>query len=204
MDNKARKDDIVEAMLPCVPFEGWSMAGARRAAQECGQSAAMARAVFPGGTTAILSHFAAWADERMMMRLEGTDPAALRVRDRIRTAVMARFAVLQPWREAERRALACWAVPGRGAAGARVLWRTADTIWNWAGDTARDYNRYTKRGLLCGVIGSATLAFLGDDSEDMSVTGAFLDRRIDNVLQLGRLRGRTGNAPRFFVRDRRP
>ena len=107
---------------------------------------------------------------------------------------MARMEVLQPFREAERQALAWWSLPHRQARGVRVLWRTADRIWGWAGDKAADYNRYTKRALLSGVIGATTLAWLGDDNGNMEEAEAFLDRRIENVMKWGNRLGRVKDA----------
>jgi len=192
--NAEIKEKIVLAMLPDVPFDGWSMATAQKAAVSCGYDAGMAAAVFPGGLPDILDSFSGWADGQMMQALDKTDPQALRVRDRVRAGVMARFEALAPYKEAERLAVAYWAAPLRSVRGSKILWRTADRIWNWAGDTATDYNRYTKRGLLSGVLASSTLVFLDDESEDMEITRAFLDRRIENVMQLGRFLGKIKKA----------
>jgi len=103
---------------------------------------------------------------------------------------MERFYIMQDYRQAEQAALAFWAVPLHSPKAGRVLWRTADRIWNRAGDTATDYNHYTKRGLLSGVIGSVALVWLNDDSDGLKTTEDFLGRRIENIMQLGRFLGR--------------
>src|SRR5690606_36576516 len=66
---------------------------------------------------------------------------------------------------------------------ARMGWRVADKMWRLAGDTATDYNHYTKRVMLSAVYGSTMGVFLDDDSEDYAETKAFLDRRIENIMQ---------------------
>lgn len=192
MDDNTRvtRDDILEKLLPDIPFSGWSWPAVCTAAEKAGYGPDMAAAVFPGGLGDAVGHFSDWADRGMMAALAGTDPETLRVRDRVRTAVDARLAFLRPHREAVRAALSYWAMPPRGARAGGVVWRTADRIWEWAGDTATDYNRYTKRTLLCGVIASTTLAWLGDDSADMAATRAFLNRRIENVMQWGKFVGK--------------
>lgn len=192
--NAEIQQEIIAAMLPDVPFDGWTMQGARRAAITCGYDGAMADAVFPGGLGDVMSGFSDWADGQMMAALGNVDANALRVRERIAEAVMARLEALRPYREAERLALSYWAVPTRSLRAGRNLWRTADRIWVWAGDTATDYNRYTKRGLLSGVIGATMLVFVEDDSEDLAASRAFLMRRIENVMQLGRVIGRIKKA----------
>jgi ubiquinone biosynthesis protein COQ9 len=60
-----------------------------------------------------------------------------------------------------------------------------------AGDRATDYNYYTKRLLLAGVLSSTTLFWLNDRSKDHAATWAFLDRRIDEVLKVGGRLGKT-------------
>lgn len=184
------RDAIIVSALPHVPFDGWSEAALAQAARNAGYDPGMARAVFPGGVAEALDHFSDWADRRMLERLAGTDPGSLRVRDRVRAAVEARLEILRPHREAVRRALVWRAVPPRGAGAARAVWRTADRIWNWAGDTATDYNRYTKRGLLCGILASATLYWLNDETPDMQATRTYVDRRIETVLKLGKVIGK--------------
>lgn len=187
-----RRDAIIEAALPSIPFDGWSMATLEQAAAQAGYEPAMARAVFPGGVTDALDHFSDWTDRAMLAQLP--DPESLRVRDRIRAAVLARLEVLEPYREAEKLALAHWSRLSRGVKGSRLLWRTADRIWVWAGDTATDYNHYTKRMLLSGVIGATLLAWLNDDTAGRTSTASFLDRRIENVMRLGQFIGKLKKA----------
>ncbi len=184
------RDSVLVAALVHVPFDGWTMEVLRCGAEEAGFSPDMAPAVFPGGVPEAVNYFSSWADRQMLVALETVDPESLRIRDRIRIALETRFDLLLPHREAVRMALAYWSVPPRGLRAGKAVWRTSDIMWEWAGDTATDYNRYTKRGLLTGILAPATLVWLNDDSDDMSITKAFLDRRIENVMQLGKFIGR--------------
>jgi ubiquinone biosynthesis protein COQ9 len=109
--------------------------------------------------------------------------AAMKVRARIRELILFRLEAIRPHREALRRALAILALPGNFAAAARLAWRAADRIWRLAGDTATDFNHYSKRAILVGVYGSTSLVFLDDSSEDLLATRAFLDRRIEDVMR---------------------
>lgn len=190
----AIKEKILAALLPNVPFDGWTREAAEAAAVECGYGPEMVRAVFPGGVGDILDYFSQWVDARMMHALAEIDPGSLKIRERIKVAVMARFAVLNEHKDAEKLAVAYWALPGRHLRAGRIIWRTADVIWTWAGDTAQDYNHYTKRGLLSGILGSAKMVFIGDESGELDITGAFVDRRIENVMQFGRIIGKIKKA----------
>lgn len=195
------RDNILMAVLPEVPFDGWTWHAVEAAAVKAGYESAMAASVFPGGLADVLDHFADLADRWMLERLQDTDPESLRVRDRVSVAVMARFRALYQYREAVRQSATYWMVPTRTARGGKSTWHTADRIWDWAGDTATDYNRYTKRTLLCGVLVSTTLAWLDDDSAGMQETAAFLARRIENVMSVGKIVGKAKSFS-FFKKSR--
>lgn len=188
------RDDILQAALPAVPFDGWSWAVIEKAAEEAGHRPVVAQAVFPGKMPDVLDGFADLADRGMLAALEDINPGDLRIRDRVREALLARYRFLQPHKEALRQSTKFFLNPARKPMGAKIVWRTADRIWDWAGDDAQDYNRLTKRGLLSGIIVSTTLAWLEDASEDMDRTKAFLDRRIENVMQLSKVLGKFKKA----------
>jgi ubiquinone biosynthesis protein COQ9 len=143
----------------------------------------------------------AWFDavDRAMLqafppeRIEG-----MKIRERIRELILFRFELILPQREALRRALAILAMPQNLAQGARLAWRAADRIWRLAGDTATDFNHYSKRATLITVYGSTSLVFLDDDSEGLAATRAFLDRRIDDVMAFEKAKARwKGTATRM-------
>lgn len=185
------RDKIIETVLPDVPFDGWTWDGIKQAAVKAGYEADMASAVFPAGLKDAVAHFADLADRWMLTALEGVNPENMRVRDRVSYCVLTRFDALRPHKEAVRRALSYWSLPGgRSMKAGKTVWRTADRIWDWAGDTATDYNRYTKRGLLSGILATTMLVWLDDDSENEQKTRDFLDRRIENVMQFGRILGK--------------
>lgn len=189
-DTNEIRDRILEAALPDVPFDGWTWDLIEKSSVKCGYKEDMAAAVFPGRMADVLDHFADRADRWMMERLQAIDPEDLRVRDRVKTAVLARLRSLYPWREAVRQSASFWAVPTRVRRAGKITWRTADRIWIWAGDRSEDYNFYTKRSLLCGVLVSTLLAWLDDDSQGMMETEGFLDRRIESVLMIGKAVGK--------------
>ena len=63
-------------------------------------------------------------------------------------------------------------------------------MWRLAGDTATDYNHYTKR-LTLGSIYAATLAvYVNDTSEDHADTRAFVERRIEGIMKFEKAKAR--------------
>jgi len=184
------RDRILLQALPHIAFDGWCWDVAEESALSCGYDKTMARAVFPAGLSDFVGHLSDWADRQMLENLADINPEDHRVRDRVRMAVLARIAVLAPWKESVRRAMAYWVMPPRSVMATQYIWRTADRIWDWAGDVSDDYNRYTKRGLLSGVLSATMLAWLQDDGGDPETIEAFLDRRIAHVMKMGQWMGR--------------
>lgn len=184
------RDAILEHALPAVIFHGWTDALLNEAVRESGYEAAYSQAVFPAGAPDLVDHFADWTDRQMLAALEDHDPSSLRVRDRVALAVKTRVDCLSPHKEAVRLALSYWATPLRSSSGISALWRTADHIWVWAGDTATDYNRYTKRVLLSGVISATFLYWMNDQNNDKAALSDFVERRIGEVLNIGRFFGK--------------
>ena len=80
------------------------------------------------------------------------------------------------------------ALPQYALDGATCVWRTCDTIWRAIGDTSADFNWYTKRGLLAGVVTSTMLYWFADQSEDFEDTQKFIDRRIADVMQIEKVK----------------
>jgi len=189
-DSFDKQEKILLAALEDVPFDGWSWSVVEDAAIKVGYDKAMAQAVFPEKLEDVLRFFSFWADQKMVEELEKIDTANMGVRERVETAVIKRFKVLEPYKESVRAKSVYWLSPFRKIAAAKIIWTTSDVIWEWAGDQATDYNRYTKRGLLSGVLVSTSVAWLNDTSDNHQETLAFLERRLDNVLKVGKFIGK--------------
>ncbi len=184
------KDRILLSALENVAFDGWTWEVIEDAAVDCGFDSSMAFAVFPEKIEDVLIHFSRWADDKMIETLNDQDFSGTRIRDKIEQAVITRFNILNPHKESVQKAAAYWIGPVKSIQATKSIWHTADVIWNWAGDTATDYNRYTKRTLLSGVLSTTTLRWLNDPDKDFIKTKEFLSRRINNVLTVGQKTGK--------------
>ena len=197
---------LVEAMLPHVPFDGWSHTALAAAARETGIDSDIAAMALPD-VPAMLTVWTAGVNAHMAQAMAETHD--LKVRDRIRMALVTRLE--QGDREVTRRALNLLAQPQHAALSARLLWQAADAIWRAAGDTATDYNHYTKRLIVSGIYSAILLHWTQDDSENFAATRAFIDRRIDGVMRFektkAKLTGMMSKMPdpaRFLGRLRYP
>lgn len=191
------RDRLLLATLPHVAFESWSGAALRAGCADAGLAAEQGKLIFPDGAREMIAHWSAWSDRQMLETIHlRPDFDALRVRERIAAAVRARVSVNGPWRETLRRTIALLALPPNAALGLSCTWRTLDAIWYACGDSSSDFSFYSKRATLAGVYGATVLYWLDDSSEESADTWAFLDRRIDDVMRLPKLRGQLQNI--FF------
>ncbi|THH36823.1 COQ9 family protein [Aliishimia ponticola] len=179
----AMKDRLLDAALSNVPFDGWSEDTFKAAVADTEIAPDVARNVCPRGAVDLALAFHARGDAAMLARLDAEDLSDLRFRDKIAAAVRYRLEAVTD-KEAVRRGTILFSLPMHAATGAKAIWGTADKIWTALGDTSDDVNWYTKRATLSGVYGSTVLFWLGDDSADHAATWDFLDRRIDNVMQI--------------------
>ncbi len=193
-DPEHLKERILLVTLPHVPFEGWSQASIAAGIADAGLDESVGFRAFPGGVPELIEYFNTYTDERMEAVLEQGDFQAMKVRERIAIAVRVRLDLLARHREAVRRGLAYLALPQNVALGLKCLYRTVDAIWQGVGDQSTDFSFYTKRALLAGVYSATLLYWLDDESEDFEDTLGFLDRRIANVLDIQKARGRLENV----------
>jgi ubiquinone biosynthesis protein COQ9 len=207
-------DEMRAQLAPLVAdaaaFDGWNEQALSDAAGRAGIDPAVARLAFPGGAIDMIAAWVATIDARMEESFSAEVIAAMPVRERIRALVQFRLECMAEHEEALRRAHAIMVMPQNAARALKLGWASADAMWRLAGDTATDYNHYTKRAIL-GSIYAATLAvFVNDDSEGKAETRAFLDRRIEGVMKFEKakarlLRERDGfSMTRFLGRLRYP
>lgn len=181
---------VAPALAEAAVWDGWSEAAVRSAAADKGIDPDAAAFAFADGPMAMIAAWIGSIDAAMADALPPEKLATLKIRERIRTLVQFRLDAVAPHKEALRRALAIMAMPQNAPRTLKLGWHSADAMWRLAGDTATDYNHYTKRMTL-GSIYAATLAvFANDSSEGHAETRAFLDRRIEGIMRFEKVKGR--------------
>ena len=170
-------------------FDGWTGAAVEAAAAAEGiDPVQAARLAMPKDAAGLIDVYIRGVDRALEIAFPPERIAAMKIRARIREMVWERLQIQAPAKEAVRRAVAILAMPQNLPQATRIGWRSADLMWRLAGDTSTDFNHYTKRLTLSAVYGSTLLAWLGDDRPGGSETAAFLDRRIDEVMQFERFK----------------
>lgn len=182
------RDAALLAGMAHVGRRGWTLAAIRDGILSLGADPALAALMFNAGGAELVAEWAGYADRQMLAAAAAEEIAALRTPARIRRAIELRLAVERPWRPELRRGAGLLAAhPGLAA---RVAARTADALWQAAGDRSADFSWYTKRATLAAVHTATMLFWLRDESPDDAATMAFLDRRLQGVARIGQLRQR--------------
>ncbi len=177
------RQTLLTHALPHIAYEGWTKSVIARAAQEADIDADMLPLILPRGAIDLIIAFSKNGDAMMQDNLARFDKDTMKIRSRITEAVWERLKVDEPYAEAIRHIYAVFARPHHALDATQLVWTSVDIIWRWAGDTSTDYNFYTKRLILGNVLMATRLAWVGDASTDYADTRAFLERRIDNVMQ---------------------
>ena len=185
---------LLKAALTHVPFDGWSEATFKAAISDSGLDPTLARTACPRGAVDLAVAFHSAGDKAMLERIKATDMSALKFREKIAAAVRFRLEAVDD-KEVVRRGTSLFALPHHAADGAKAIWGTCDKIWDALGDTSDDVNWYIKRATLSAVYSSTVLYWLGDDSIDHQATWAFLDRRIENVMQFEKFKAQVNDSP---------
>jgi ubiquinone biosynthesis protein COQ9 len=196
-DEGALKEKVLKAALPDAAFDGFSDSVLAKAGKKAGLDKDELSRLFPDGGVSLIEFYSHWADGEMEKLLGAMDLTRMKVRERIAAAVLARLAVVKPRKEAARRAAAALSLPMHAGRAAKLLYHSVDAMWRAVGDTATDFNFYTKRGILAGVYGATLLRWFNDQSGDEKATRDFLAARIENVMQFERFKG---EARKFFAK----
>jgi ubiquinone biosynthesis protein COQ9 len=203
---------LAPAIAEAAVFDGWGADALNFAADGLGVDRDVAGLAFKGGAIEMIEAWIETVDRSMAAAHTSEALGALKVRERIRTLVQYRLDQALGLEEAVRRAVPIMALPQNAGRTFRRSWKSADIMWRLAGDTATDYNHYTKRAILASLYAATLAVFVDDRSEGKEETRAFLDRRLADVMRFEKFKARFGgkrpderfSLARFFGRLRYP
>lgn len=177
------QDAWLDHLLPLVEDEGWTDHACTISAREAGMSSDEMALAAPNGVGDLIERFFDRAEEEMLTTLAAGDFSGLRTHERVAEGIKAWLGALAPHRAAVKRASARGFLPWHAPDAAKRTWKTADAVWTAAGDTATDYNRETKRGLLSAVLPPIVLYWL--DEPDEAELDAFIAKRLQGAMKAG-------------------
>jgi ubiquinone biosynthesis protein COQ9 len=188
------KEAVTNVVVARAGAEGFSDVLLARLGRELDIEKPELARLFPSGVASVIEVWSGFTDAGMEKKLQKLELKSMKVRERIRTAVKTRLDILKPNKDAARRAAAFLSLPPNLPLAAKLLYRTVDSMWRAAGDTSTDFNFYTKRGILAGVWSSTLFCWFNDKSDDERETDAFLAARIENVMQIERVKAELGKG----------
>ena len=194
------RDRVVLTTLPHVAFDGWSDRALRAGLADAGLAPEQGALTFSRGALEMIRHWSRYGDRRMLEAMQAIDAGALRTRERIAAAVRFRIEVNAPYREAVRRTMSFLALPPNTPVAITSTWESVDAIWYACADTSTDLSFYSKRATLAAVYVATVLYWLDDASEEFADSWAFLERRIDDLMRIPKLRGRVEEALNAVLR----
>lgn len=193
------RDTLALAVGENAVFDGWTQAAVDSAAAQLGIDPDQARLAVPKDQAGKIDVYIRAVDRELEAWFTPERLQGLKIREKIRGLIWKRLEIMAPAREAVRRALSILAMPQNLPTGLKSGWRTADTMWRIAGDTSTDFNHYTKRMTLSGVYGATLLVWINDETEGWMETSAFLDRRIEDVMQFEKFKAQWKGQEHFSV-----
>jgi ubiquinone biosynthesis protein COQ9 len=185
--NADKNIKLVLEVVRQVEAFGWTDLAVEEALTVLRTSKATFKKQFPNGVDDLVAAFGDWVDDEMLAAIKQSRGfVRMRVREKVAFGVRARLEAIAPYKESFRRLLLWYVRPNHALSGMQRLAKSVDLIWREAGDTSTDYNFYTKRVLLSGVMKATLLYWLNDGSTGSKATWEFLDRRINDVVRAGK------------------
>lgn len=194
------KEEVLKQALHLIPYDGWSKESFETAVGNANVDLDIGYKIFPKGESDLANFFHEFGDKRMLETLATADLSGLRYSEKIAEAVWIRVSAFEDYQLHQillKKALSTFLLPVNLLPGTKLVWSTADKIWNFMGDTSEDYNWYTKRMILSGIISSTFLFFIGDKSNDFEDTRDFINRRIADVMEFEKLKSHAKSNPIF-------
>ncbi|KAG3115235.1 hypothetical protein PI124_g6791 [Phytophthora idaei] len=179
---------ILAKAIDHVTMHGWTIEALAAGAIDLGYPS-VAHGMFPRGSVELVEYFmdSCLAKLRKTLIVYTEKLQAMTVAERLKFGVRTRLEMLEPVLATWPQGMAIGALPQNAPSTAKRLAKLSDEIWYFAGDKSTDLSWYTKRAILTGIYASTELFMLNDKSPNFQDTWAFLDRRVDETIQLAEL-----------------
>lgn len=184
------RESLLNAALSHVAFDGWSKKTLSQASEDVGVKKGIVDLAFPGGAIDMIVLHAQQCDIEMLEQAKVMKLDTLKIREKITELVKLRIKAEAPHKEAAHRTVSYLALPQNHITSLKIIYRTVDLMWKAISDSSTDFNFYTKRMTLSGVYTSTFMVWLGDESDHNQESWNFLDRRIENVMQIEKIKAK--------------
>lgn len=190
------RSEILESALKFVPTKGWSQEAIANGAESINYPG-VAHGLFPNGAIELIHHFYAKCNRQLIEQLERefdeqtgkTDESGKATerpspRDFAIRAIRLRLEMIIPYKDTWPQALAIMTLPQNVPTSLAQLLTLVDDVCYCAGDRSVDIGWYTRRIGIASIYKMVELYLLQDKSPDHKQTWEFLERRMDEGIQI--------------------
>ena len=189
---KASEKRLAAATAPFVADLGLNRMSVRAGARATGFNEAELDLIAPNGAADVAAVLWRNHDESALGAAAEAAAAGMKIRDRISYLLNAWLDAAAADEALAHRLIGCLMLPSHLGLYRRLLWATADRIWRLAGDKALDENHYSKRLIVCGILGTALMTRLTRGREAQIEQIA---RNIDGVMKFEKFKAQVPFKP---------
>ena len=185
------KKNLMMKMLDQVPNLGWTWnalhEGAKTAKKAKNSDKKELQDLFDNKISNIISTFNDKLDEDMYAIFNNDNKKDLGTTDTVKGLILSRLKASANYKSIVKTSLLFMAQPRNAYDAFNQVMKTSNKIWEIAGDTSQGGAFYSKRLILSGVYSSTLAYWLAKETRSVGESEYFLDRRLDDVKNFGKL-----------------
>ena len=190
MENNLKKT-LMSQMLEHVPDLGWTWDALYKAAKIAKKTKNPNReelqTLFGNKISNIIETFNDKLDEDMYAIFNNDNKKDLGTTDTVKALILSRLKASTNDKSIIKTSLLFMAQPRNAYDAFKQVMKTSNKIWEIAGDTSSGGTFYSKRLILSGVYSSTLAHWLAKETRSVRESEYFLDRRLDDVKNFGKL-----------------
>ena len=178
-------------MLEHVPDLGWTWDALYKATKKAKKPKNLNREelqnLFENKISNIIGTFNDKLDEDMYVIFNTNNNKDLGTTDTIKALILSRLKASENYKSIIKTSLLLMAQPRNAYDALNQVMKTSNKIWEIAGDTSKGGTFYSKRLILSGVYSTTLAHWLTKETLSIGESEYFLDRRLDDVKNFGKL-----------------
>ena len=190
MENSLKKN-LMTQMLEHVPDLGWTWDALYKAEKIAKKTKNPNRealqTLFGNKISNIIETFNDKLDEDMYAIFNNDNKKDLGTTDTVKALILSRLKASTNDKSIIKTSLLFMAQPRNAYDAFNQVMKTSNKIWEIAGDTSQGGTFYSKRLILSGVYSSTLAYWLAKETRSVRESEYFLDRRLDDVKNFGKL-----------------
>ena len=190
MENNLKKN-LMTQMLDHVPDLGWTWDALYRAVKTTKKAKSSNKeelqTIFDNKISNIIGTFNDKFDEDMHVIFNTENNKDLGTTDSIKALILSRLKASANYKTVIKTSLFFMTQPRNAYDAFNQLMKTSNRIWEIAGDTSSGGTFYSKRLILSGVYSSTLVHWLAKENRSIGESEGFLDRRLQDVKNFGKL-----------------